>query len=271
MKKRIAVAFFGIPRFSQTCAPSIEENILGCFKQSGALVKGYYHLYDIEQIDNNRSKEKGTLDKSNYRYFEQFDGEIEKPGECLGQWGFEGIKKYGDYWDDDFRSLSNLIHQLHSLRQVTNRINDFEPDIVAYVRPDLLYKDKISEDLISLCLQSPKTVVLPDWQWWTGYNDRLSICGKDVYEVYGNRMLEASKYCQVTNKPLHSEKLLKYVLDKSNCNVATTKVRANRVRIDGSVVDENFNSFRTAGSISNRLNLTARKFFNRPKVKLDKS
>lgn len=232
MQKKIAVAFFGIPRASQI-GPSIDENILNRLAATGAQVKVFYHLFDLAHISNARSSEDLALDKSNYDYFKHYEGELEAPESCLETWNFDEIKKYGDPWGDDYQSLRNLFHQLHSLHKVTQRVVDFDPDVVAFVRPDLLYHDKIRERDIEQCIKFPNSVVLPSWQWWGGYNDRFALCGKSSYHAYGERISNVARYCQVRNRPLHAENFLKYSLDEKGCRIVPTKLRGSRVRVSG--------------------------------------
>lgn len=115
---RIAVAFFGIPRNSSICFPSIEQNIYQHLP-GNAQVRSYYHLYEPQLVDNPRSGENGFISESNYLPFAHMEGRLEEAGACLKCWGFDEIRKHGDVWRDNFKSLSNLIHQLNSLHAVT--------------------------------------------------------------------------------------------------------------------------------------------------------
>lgn len=228
---------------------------------TGAEVKAFYHLFDIGHVLNIRSNENHSLDKSNYGYFNQFDGELEPPGFCLEKWEFETVKKYGDTWNDGYQSLGNLIHQLHSLKRVTQRISDYNPDVVAFVRPDLLYYDKINRWEVDHCIKFPNSVILPNWHWSGGYNDRFALCGKSSYRAYGERVLNIAKYHQDLGVPLHAERLLKYSLDKANCEIVPVKFRGSRVRASGKIENESFDSrtsLRSAGAIPNKLNFISK-------------
>ena len=260
MQKKVAVAFFGIPRASNICVPSIEENILNPLKRMGAKVEVFFHLFEIDQISNKRSGEDGLLDQSNYEFFNKYDGELEGPEKCLDIWKYPDIEKRGDYWGDNFKSLKNLIHQLHSLHSVTLRLSKYDPDIAVFVRPDLLYHDKISEGCLNKCLENPDAAVLPNWQWYMGYNDRFSICGKNAIRAYGQRAENLVDFIQLSNGPLHAETFLEYSLRLNKIRVVTTRMRASRVRVGGIVENENFNSFRTAGSFRSLGHLALRKF-----------
>ena len=134
---RIAVGFFGIPRRSDICYPSIEDNILNALP-ADAEVSCFYHFYQQDAVINQRSGESGTLTMSNYSPFvDNMAGILEKPGKCLDRWDFDTFKKYGDAWGDDFSSLRNLVHQLNSLHQVTGLIQESDPDLVVFARPEI--------------------------------------------------------------------------------------------------------------------------------------
>ena len=224
---RIAVGFFGIPRSSDICHPSIQEHVLGALP-TDADVTCFYHFYQQDAVINERSGESGTLTESNYSPFvDTMAGILEKPGECLDRWDFETFKKYGDAWDDGFSSLRNLIHQLNSLHQVTALIEASKPDLVVFARPDLYYHSPLPQYPFSQSTQWQRTVYVPSWQWWNGFNDRLAICGSDSFRAYGCRIEEAMNFCEAGNK-LHGERLLKYALSNAQSRIRTISTRATR-------------------------------------------
>ena len=128
MSVKCAVAFFGLPRNSEVCFPSIQKNIYGSLP-NGAMVRSFYHLYEQERVDNPRSNEKSKISSSNYVPFKGMEGLLEKPGLALEEWDFEYFFSLGDTWNDEGISIKNLIHQLHSLRQVTLLIENSELEI----------------------------------------------------------------------------------------------------------------------------------------------
>src|SRR5690349_13024593 len=85
---QIAVAFFGIPRNSQICFPSNEQNVLAQFP-AGSDVQCFYHLYKIDEVQNFRSGEKGELAADNYQPFESMIGALTSTDRVLERWDFE--------------------------------------------------------------------------------------------------------------------------------------------------------------------------------------
>lgn len=235
----IAVAFFGLPRCSRLAMPSIEQNLLTHFPE-GSEYKCFYHFYKQTSVLNPRSGENGVLDESNYLPFMQYEGVLEEPTEIIKNLPLERLKSFGDAWNDDFNSLRNLLLQLHSLKKVTERVKSWNPDVVLFARPDLVYHDPVLPHLYLMAKQYENAVFVPNWQWGCGLNDTFGLCGKGAFEAYGTRLDEVLNYCQETGEPLHSERLLKYVLLKSNKNIYHLDAKASRVRLGGELAKENF-------------------------------
>jgi hypothetical protein len=248
---RIAVALFGIPRASDQALPTLLNTALA---EAGALgeLRLFHHLFMQDRVRNPRSNEDTALDVSAYAPFAGFDGELEPAGHCLRRWPVEHLKAFGDYYSDGFRSVENLVHQLHSLWRVTQRLQAWQPDVVLFLRPDLVYHEPIPARWIRAARSSPALVVVPDWQWWGGLNDRLAVCGSTSYPSYGRRIECAARFCDSTQHALHAERLLRFALVEARLRVRTRPLRASRIRADGRVVDEGFDRRDTIGAWSNR-------------------
>lgn len=251
---KVAVAYFGIPRNSSVCFPTIQENV---YRQlaKGAQVASFYHLYEPQLVENPRSGESAFLDHKNYVVFSGMDGRFEAAGPCLERWGFDRIKQFGDVWGDDFKSLSNLIHQLNSLHAVTGLVQEYDPDVVLFLRPDLLYHDRLPQFVVSAVAAQPLAVYIPEWQWWNGLNDRFAICGRSVYAAYGRRIERAFSFCEQQSRGLHAERFLRFAMTEAGAKLRALEMRASRVRIGGEVVAESFSPKRSMGRRENRFAL----------------
>lgn len=236
---KIAVAFFGLPRCSNVAMPSIEQKLFAHFP-NGSELRCFYHFYQQTQVVNPRSGENGLLDESNYQPFMQYEGLLEDPQDILKKLPLERLKLFGDIWKDDFNSLRNLLLQLHSLKKVTELVKAGSPDVVLFVRPDLVFHDPIPAHVYLIAQEYSDSVFIPNWQWGSGVNDTFAVCGKGAFESYGTRLDEVFNYCQDKKEPLHSEHLLKYVLLKNKIDIFHLKVKASRVRIGGVISNENF-------------------------------
>jgi hypothetical protein len=242
----IGIAFFGLPRNTDRTFSSIEEHILRPASQFGDIVP-CYHFFNQTHVVNPRSLENAVLDFSQYLPFVKFQGVLENPEGIPEKCGLAAIAACGDAWRDDFKSLRNLLLQLHSLHQVTTQLETFLPDIVIYARPDLLYHNSFESDLKAMLTSINKRAVrLPFWQWAGGYNDRFAICGKDAFAVYGKRIEQITAYLNAySEKPLHAERLLRFALDKESVAVRPLNVQATRIRVGGNELQEDFSRVQT--------------------------
>lgn len=235
---RVALAFFGITRSLKLTIGSIRENLVAPARALASELRLFGHLFDQDQIDNLRSDEAGPLDRDEYRLLQLDDIEREAPGDCLLQHDFQGLQANGDPWRDGFVSLRNLVHQLHSLRRVTEMALAWRPHLVIFARPDLYYHDSVAADLKELADIDVQCIVLPEWSQWHGYNDRFALAkGDDVIRAYGMRIDRLGDYCRQGKQP-HSERFLKHALGR--LPVAGVPLRASRVRSNGMVVVEDF-------------------------------
>lgn len=241
MKPAIAVCFFGITRSLRFTLPSLEAHVLAPARALGP-VRIYAHLFRQERIDSPRSREAVALDPEEYRLLGADRLELEAPGACLDRWQFEALKAHGDFWRNGFSSLSNLVHQQHSLHRVSSMVlEDGDIDICLFIRPDLRYHDTLAPVLERAAKAPAGTVFLPKWQPWFGCNDRFAIAvGDRAIAAYGQRAEDALAYCRDRQAPLHSERMLKYRLDRCGIGVRRIPQRASRVRADGTEMAEDF-------------------------------
>ena len=242
---------YGIPRGSTITMPSLAQHFIEPARQIGEC-RVFYHLYQQDAVVNARSGEAAPMPTDAYAPFASFDGELEPPDHCLQRWSFERICEFGDHYRDEFRSIRNLVHQLHSMRQVTARLAAWQPTVVLYVRPDLYYQGGPPVAMIAGLHRHAERCIVPDWHWWGGYNDRFAFCGAQAYRAYGNRIEQAIEFSERTGRPLQAERLVRYALRRAGASVRTTAIRANRVRVDGQIKPEDFSTQATAGSLRRR-------------------
>jgi hypothetical protein len=238
---KIAICFFGIPRSLKRTAPCISGRIIEPTKQFGE-VSVYAHYFSQKTVHNLRAGEvQVPVDPHEWKALDYTRVRWDEPNDCLTQWDFPALKAAGDAWGDEFWSLRNHVHQLSSLLRVLEMAMYDRPDMVIYLRPDLRYHDNIGPILKEVIAQKFEGIVVPDWQWWWGVNDRFSICvGQDAIQAYGRRIEMAKSYIKDLGKPIHAERLLKYALDTNDVPIRTVNMRASRVRANGHMQEESF-------------------------------
>ncbi|MFM7333374.1 MAG: hypothetical protein ACKO1H_03015 [Tabrizicola sp.] len=235
---RVAVVFFGITRALRLTLPSITENLIDPARAVAKEVRLFGHFFRQTTIQNTRSGEEGQLDPEEYRLLNLDAVETEEPGACLDLYPIAEMQARGDIWRDNFASFRNLVHQLHSLRRATLLAGHFQPHVVIFARPDLLYHDNMAEHLDFLARAHRSFVLVPDWSQWFGHNDRFALAkGETAIAAYGRRAERMGEYC-ARGKRLHGERFLKFAL--GNERVRPVHLRASRVRSNGLQVLEDF-------------------------------
>lgn len=257
---KIAIVIFGIPRATDVTLEPFIRNIVTPALQVGE-VGLFGHLFEQRVINNTRSGENTTLDESNYTALkEHFQLITELPGAAHQEPRWSKLKAAGDFYADEFQSLTNLIHQLHSIQQANNlAIFQFDPDAIIFARPDLLYHDAIPLAAIKDACKHPMRCHIPAWQWWGGYNDRLAVCGRLAARAWAHRLDMATDYCDASVKPLHAEKLVRFALKKQSVQVRLLPVTASRVRAGGTVREEIFDPLKSYSSRKGLLEMTRAK------------
>ena len=238
---KIAICFFGISRSLHYTIESIIQNIINPSQKLGD-VEIFAHFFNQGHVANKRSGENSTFDVQEYELLRPDWVTIEEPDSCLGLYNFETLKLYGDSWGDNFMSLRNLIHQLHSLNEVTQAASLWGADVVIFARPDLIYHSSLEAEITRAVRNRKEGVIIPAWQNWEGgYNDRFSICvGPKAVRAYGERISLAHSFCANFQNGLHSERLLRFALQSEGISPKWTRARASRVRVGGHVKVEKF-------------------------------
>lgn len=241
---RIVICFFGITRSLPYTLPSLRDHVLAPAGKLGE-VKIYAHFFRENRIVNPRSGEDTPVSADDWQLLDPDWVRLEEPDEFLGQVGAEEIASYGDTWEDNGRSLRNLLHQLRSLDVVSREATANGPaDLYIFCRPDLEYHDDFEPVLRGMLgAEAGKNgvVAVPNWQHWGGLNDRFAICsGAHAAQVYGGRLHQALEYCRAKQSPLHGENLLRYALQQHGVSVKLVRLRASRVRADGRLKSESF-------------------------------
>lgn len=240
MPPRIAICHFGITRALDLTIRSIRSHVVSPVKNVTE-PDVCAHFFAQHQVVNARSEENGVIDPDAHQMLGPDWLQIDAPDTFMQDPFVARLKSFGDYWEDDFRSLRNLLHQLRSLETVTQAALDRGAEICIFARPDLTYHDPLTEPLAHALKAPGNLVQLPYWQPFDGLNDRFAICkGRDAIAAYGQRLRRAEAYCQTAQAPLHAESLVAFALSDADIPVKTIAHRASRTRIGGHRPNESF-------------------------------
>ncbi len=256
MTINIAVIIFGIPRSTDVTLEPFMRHLVEPAREVGK-VSLFGHLYEQSAVHNPRSGESSVLDIANYDALrEHFHLITEPPGAAQREPRWSTLRNAGDFYEDEFKSLGNLIHQLHSIKSAyTLAVEQADPDVFVFARPDLLYHESIPATAFTDAAKNPLRCYLPAWQWWGGFNDRLAVCGRRAAMFWAQRLDMTARYCKETGLPLHAEKLLRHALCTNDVQLRLLPVRASRVRVGGAVHDEIFDPMTTYSSRSGLLKM----------------
>tara|TARA_B100000886_G_scaffold317088_1_gene256122 strand:- start:2407 stop:3147 length:741 start_codon:yes stop_codon:yes gene_type:complete len=230
---KVCVCFFGLTRSLRYTIDSINKNILKILEDNNIKYDVYLHTYDLEVLTNKRSNEFNCmLDTEEYKLLNAKEFIIDSQDEFDKNFDYNSVKKFGDYWGDNFSSLKNLIRQLNSLKKVFSLIENKnnEYDSFIFIRPDLKIISKIDIDNI-LETKNENVIATCNFSKWRGLNDRAAIGNYNSIKKYANRIDNIYEYMNENGK-LHAEKLLKFVMEKFkikniDLNLYFIRIRAN--------------------------------------------
>ena len=236
---KTAICFWGITRYPEGVIESIRKNIFQKARNLGE-TKVFCHFFNLKILNNQRSGERDIFLENNWELFNPDNLIFDEPNIVIDEY-FKNIKKYGDAFNDNYKSLSNLLHALYSLKKVFNSCKNYKADSYLFVRPDLLYFDSIERYLNKSLFTKEDCIFLPAWQSHNGLNDRFSICStRNAALTYATRIDYAIDFCRSKSQPLHSEYLLKYAVEKSENKIVFINTRAARVRANKKIKKEDF-------------------------------
>ena len=240
MKPRIAIFMYGITRGFEITHLSLEENFLS-FLERDYNVDIFGAFYRQASVVNERSGELSALDYNNYQLINFEEVKLLDPSE-LDQSLFEELKSYGDSWGDSHKSIENITKQLFSLKTCLLQCDFGSYDMFFFLRPDLYYHDSVAP-ILDVLARRKDLVLLPSWQNWGGFNDRFLMTNSAKYaQILGTRYDRMLDYCMSTGLPFHSEKFLRWNIDRNKLSIKFISLKASRVRADGKQKIEDFDT-----------------------------
>ncbi len=239
---KIALCFFGLNRSLSHTIESIGENVIAPLKQAGlevdvvgALMRPRGAFSNARSLESNLVPEgnfEALLHPRSHEYIDQaaFDELITPNILALG---------LDDYYQDQHASTRNIVRELFSVKRAFALLEGTRPDAVVFLRPDLLYRDRLDIERYLPQLEGGARVMTPLWQKWGGLNDRFALCNYAGAEIYARRFDCFWRYAPLFRKNLQAEALLlASLLLEGAAFDAYTGEMAVRVRADGRRQDE---------------------------------
>ncbi|HET6606864.1 MAG TPA: hypothetical protein VFG62_09365 [Rhodopila sp.] len=236
---RCLIGYFGLARLIAATAPAIETCFIAPLREAGFEILRAGHFNAPPVLDNPRSGEHGAVPDSDPARALVLDAWEQEPQmDAAITDAFAIARRYPDAFDDDYRSLRNLCHQLRSLNRLWLLLAAFRPapdDIVLLLRPDLLYLDRLSISLdLGGLLSGQADLVVPGWQSWGGLNDRFAFATPHAARIYTTRYRLIEDGCRARGT-LHAESFLAFTAASHGLRVARTGLRGVRLRANGDI------------------------------------
>tara|TARA_B100000902_G_scaffold226247_1_gene214793 strand:+ start:10334 stop:11302 length:969 start_codon:yes stop_codon:yes gene_type:complete len=245
----VTIIFYGLTRSLKKTIKSLKKNIFKPLSDQNIPFQIYIHTYDLKELSNERSGEnKVKLDhNSDLKLIQSVTKatkitiKVTRQEDFLNSIKIEDYISHGDPWGHTnenvkYKSLKNLLCQLNSLRIISEIAIKRQDDAYLFLRPDLLYVDKLDIEVIKTCEQFPihnnikkaGIVFTPPWAKNGGLNDRIACCSFESAKLYGLRFNNSQKYSQ--KKTLHSETYLDstlYYVKRQRFFIRALRIRAN--------------------------------------------
>jgi hypothetical protein len=239
---KVATIFFGISRAATLTRDSIQKNLFLLPQNSTLTFTSFASLNLPKKIHNPRAGEYiANVDQSeNFSipadYFllrDQSDSDI--------SFWLKVAQSKQDTFGDGWVSVTNLFHQLLSLRRAWSGLHALLPegfDYYLFLRPDLLYLDPINVPELIRSVGGSDGIAIPAWHSFGGLNDRFAFAGAQAARDYANRLELSLTYCE--KYPMHGETFLAFALDRARSKVCEFPVRGLRVRSNRLIKREQF-------------------------------
>jgi hypothetical protein len=242
---RVAICFFGMNRCLSLTYRAIVENIYRSIGERHSINVFGALMVPSSAFTNTRSNELACTVEDNFEAILQ-----PKKFEPVSQEGFDlaisGLLQnicQQDTYGDNYSSIRNIARELFSVKRSFLLTEDEAYGYYLYVRPDLYYCTPfILDRYIELMEADPRPrVFTPQWQKWSGLNDRIAFCNRAGALVFSKRFDALWSYVQETGEELHAEKLLLHTLIKGGAMFdAHLSEFALRVRANGMFKPEEY-------------------------------
>jgi hypothetical protein len=235
---KICIMFFGLLRRLDITLPSIRKNIFIALEKHNFEYDIYIHTYKINNLNSPRAGENNIKYNNNQILLFKHSSKkikIDDQDEIDKTLNFEKILSKPNPWPEDPSKISikNVLRQQYSLKSVFEMVKNENKSYDGYLflRPDMIYLNPIIIRSIPFPISNYHIYCSP-WNSYSGVNDRFCLTSYYGAEKYSSRIDEIY---EETN--IHSETFLKKHLLKYNMVILPLKIKANRVRGNGNIIN----------------------------------
>lgn len=251
--KHIAIGFFGISRNLTSTLNSIEHHVFNVLDKYNIHYDVFWNTMSANIVKNNRNGD------TEYGYVDPFDARLIRPCKItitdqdtikvnefsaylkarnIIDQKLPHIKRKYDIWEDHYVSIKNMLCALYTqvgleemIRTHAN-LHKFKYDAILVIRPDTaMLRDIDLPKHLEHMMNNDKSIWLPAFQHWFGYNDRAAFGSVHAMSIYLQRGIEYRN----NDLRMTGEELVKYIINKYQLHVYDSDIRIVRVRQDGTV------------------------------------
>jgi hypothetical protein len=229
---KYCICFFGVvSRSIEYTINSINNNILQVLKENNIEYDIFIHNNRTNILTNVRSYEYNCkIQNDKWRLLNPTEFIEDDQSDFDKNYNWKPLFQCGDIHDDNYSSVKNAIRELYSIKRVTSLWENKDPyDLYLYLRPDLLYINKLT---IPPILKN-NTLYTPSWHKWTGLNDRIYFAKYDTMLKIAKRIDYMEELILNTKIPYNAETYMKQVVDKFNIQTIDINLEGERVRANG--------------------------------------
>jgi hypothetical protein len=233
---RFCICFFGVISRSLTITiESIKKNIFDVLKKNNINYDVFVHNNKIDKIYNERNNAcEKNIEINNDEYKLLNPTKYQEDQQSIFDESYDWKIKQNTSIKDNIckNTYKNAIRQLHSVKRVTEMWENGEKyDLYLYIRPDLLYVNKLDINQILKNINKQNILFTPNWENYNGLNDRIYFGKQNVMLKIAKR-IDLIPVIYKSNK-YNAEMFMKLVVDYYGINTVYINLRGERIRSNG--------------------------------------
>jgi hypothetical protein len=220
--KSVAICYHGLTRSTKKIYKSHHNNLFNILKENNIFFDVYMHTWSTNDNLIWCQKSDIPIDYEEYKLLQPNYYEISNQDDFLNVINFSDYfnkELYNKYGADAYHEwepllIRNYLCALESQKRVTNMVlnnnNNNRYDFIIYIRPDVMIYTPFNINFLNI---NHKSISIPNYDHYSGYNDKFAIININECSNYGKRIDEIIEF-KKTHGAIVSEKYTKFIIDK---------------------------------------------------------